>query len=122
MISARRFLLAGIFICSLAWAEKEKRWPAGADEFATSISVPAGFAGLMWEAPAIAAAGKAAPLMLEARFRSTDAKAEFATPHPTAGIAAPGRGRRQHAGAVGRSEHAADDCRVARLAKQGSRR
>jgi hypothetical protein len=79
VISIRPVLLAGIFICSLARAEKEKRWPAGADEFATTIGVPAGFAALKWKAPAINAAGKAAPLMLEARFRSADGKAEFAT-------------------------------------------
>ncbi|MEY2564565.1 MAG: hypothetical protein QOH88_2758 [Verrucomicrobiota bacterium] len=79
MISIRRLFVAGIFVCSIASAEKEKRWPAGADEFATTISVPAGFRALKWEAPAINVAGNKAPLMLEARFRSADRKAEFAT-------------------------------------------
>ena len=78
MIAVRSFLLAGIFVCSLARGEESKRWPAGADEFATTIGTPAGFAPMRWKAPAINAAGKKAPLVLDARFRSADGKAEFA--------------------------------------------
>jgi hypothetical protein len=78
MITVRLFLLAGIFGCALARAEEAKRWPVGADEFATTIGLPEGFAPKRWQPPAINAAGKKAPLLLDARFRSSDGKAEFA--------------------------------------------
>lgn len=78
MIIIRSFLLAGIFVCALARGEEAKRWPAGADEFATTIGVPEGFSPVRWKPPAINAAGKKAPLLLDARFRSPDGKVEFA--------------------------------------------
>ena len=78
MITLRLFLLAGVFVCALARGEEAKRWPAGADEFATTIAIPEGFAPARWKPPAINAGGKKAPLLLDARFRSPDGKAEFA--------------------------------------------
>src|SRR5688572_29636733 len=78
MIAIRTFLLVGIFQCSLMHAADAKRWPAGADEFATTIGLPDGFTPMRWKPPAINATGKEAPLLLDARFRSPDGKAEFA--------------------------------------------
>jgi hypothetical protein len=78
MITVRCFLLAGIFVCALARGEEAKRWPAGADEFATTVGIPEGFAPMRWKPPVINAAGKKAPVLLDARFRSPDGKAEFA--------------------------------------------
>ena len=78
MITIRSFLLAGILVGAVARGEEAKRWPAGADEFATTIGIPEGFAPVRWKPPAINAAGKKAPLLLDARFRSPDGKAEFA--------------------------------------------
>jgi hypothetical protein len=77
-IAVRSLLLAGIFACSLASGEEAKRWPAGADEFDTTIGIPDGFSPKRWQPPPINAAGKKAPRILEARFRSPDSKAEFA--------------------------------------------
>lgn len=78
IIAVRTLLLAGIFACSLARGEEAKRWPAGADEFETTIGIPDGFSPVRWQPPPINAAGKKAPLILDARFRSPDGKAEFA--------------------------------------------
>jgi hypothetical protein len=78
MIAIRFYLLAAVFVCSLARGEESKRWPAGAEEGTTTIGIPAGFTPARWRAPAINAAGKKAPLLLGARFRSADGKAEFA--------------------------------------------
>lgn len=78
MIALRSFLLAAIFLCPAGRGEEAKRWPLGADEFATTIGMPVGFAPVRWRPPAINAAGKKAPLVLDVRFRSTDRKAEFA--------------------------------------------
>lgn len=78
MIALRLFLVAGIFGCAVAHGEEAKRWPVGADEFATTIGIPGGFAPVRWKPPAINPAGKKAPLLLDARFRSPDGKAEFA--------------------------------------------
>ena len=78
MIAVRSFLLAGIFVGSLARGEESKRWPAGADAMATTIGIPDGFKPMRWGAPPINAAGKKAPLILDGRFRSADGKAEFA--------------------------------------------
>ena len=78
MIAIRTFLLVGIFYCSLASGGEAKRWPVGADEFATIIDLPDGFTPRRWSAPAINAAGNKAPLLLDGRFRSPDGKAEFA--------------------------------------------
>src|SRR5688572_2526233 len=78
MIAIRTFLLVGTLYCSLACGAEAKRWPVGADEFDTTIDVPDGFVPMRWRAPAINAAGKKAPLFLDARFRCPDGKAEFA--------------------------------------------
>lgn len=78
MITVRSCLFASIFLCSLARGAESKRWPAGAEEGMTTIGIPAGFTAARWHAPAINAAGKKAPLLLNARFRSPDGKAEFA--------------------------------------------
>lgn len=78
MIPLRSFLLAGILVCALARGGEAKRWPAGADAMATTIGIPDGFTAMKWRAPAINAAGKKAPLILDGRFRSADGKAEFA--------------------------------------------
>lgn len=77
-IAVRSLFLAGVVVCSLARAEEAKRWPAGADEFDTTIGIPDGFSPKRWQTPPINAAGKKAPLILKARFRSPDRKAEFA--------------------------------------------
>jgi hypothetical protein len=78
MMTIRLSLLAGILVCSVARGEEAKRWPAGADEFATTIGIPQSFTPVSWRPPPINAAGKKAPLLLGARFRSPDGKAEFA--------------------------------------------
>ena len=77
-IAIRSLLLAGVVVCSLARGEEAKRWPAGADEFATTIGIPDGFSPKRWQPPPINAAGEKAPLILQARFRSSDWKVDFA--------------------------------------------
>jgi len=72
--TARIALLAFLFSSALASGEEWKRWPSGADEFATTIAVPPGFKELRWRPPSPATQ---APLLLGARFRSADGKAEF---------------------------------------------
>jgi hypothetical protein len=68
-------LLAFLFGSALASGEEWKRWPSGADEFATTIAVPPGFKEIRWRPPSPATQ---ASLLLGGRFRSADGKAEFA--------------------------------------------
>ena len=78
MIALRSLFFAAFLICALARDSEAKRWPADADEFATTIGIPEGFTPVRWKPPAINPSAKEAPLLLEARFRSPDGKAEFA--------------------------------------------
>jgi hypothetical protein len=70
-------LLALMLMLPLAHGAEWKRWPAKADEFATTIAVPPGFTPMhARQSPAAGNAGHE-PL-LDARFSSADRKVEFA--------------------------------------------
>jgi hypothetical protein len=70
-------LLALVLLRPLARGAEWKRWPAKADEFATTIGVPPGFTPIgARRSPAAGDAGRE-PLF-DARFRSADRKVEFA--------------------------------------------
>jgi hypothetical protein len=74
-----RFL---VVLCALigsaAPGEELRRWPQNADEFDTTIGVPPGFTAMRWRPTTVAKPGGEAPMLLSARFRSEDGKAEFA--------------------------------------------
>lgn len=78
MTALRTYLLASIVACSLAHGEEWKRWPEKASQFANTIAVPPGFARLRSQAPSVQQGEEKSPLLLHARFRSPDGKAEFA--------------------------------------------
>ena len=75
MTIAPIFLSTCLLACALARGEEWTRWPPGADKFDTTIAVPPGFEAVRWRPPL---PGKNALLLLGARFRSSDRKAEFA--------------------------------------------
>ena len=69
------WFLGGSFVSGAEWT----RWPEKADQFSDTIAVPPGFAAVRSQPPPPMREGKEkTPLLLHARFRSPDGKAEFA--------------------------------------------
>jgi hypothetical protein len=76
---ARLILALWLVIGTSAFsAEEWKRWPNASSEFESTIEIPPGFEVLRWRpATSLRPAAKDAPLLLGARLRSSDGKAEF---------------------------------------------
>ena len=68
------WIVGASFVSAAEW----KRWPNKADEFSDTIAVPAGFAVVRSQPPPMREGKEKTPLLLHARFRSPDGKAEFA--------------------------------------------
>ena len=62
------------FVSGAEW----KRWPDKADQFSDTIAVPPGFSAVRSQPPPMREGKEKTPLLLHARFRSPDGKAELA--------------------------------------------